>query len=797
MQRDPSVDYEHLAVVAHHSPRCGGDLSHEVSSLRLQVNVQLLAVTAVAICSIVVSEDRWSSKNVAFLSFQVVCMVLASWKLRHLAKSWSEPPALSPVIVLLGVGQLAWIAIDQHFFDGGQPFEVTSMLVLRNIVLGLGAAGVWSRYQPICVVMSLFLSLFAATASQSHLAHALAGVFSVFTIAWLIVSYWETVSKRLVGRQRSSFPRAVLILPVLVIILLSFATSNPKVRSAIRGFLPSSGGERWRYDQARGGIGDGEMLVAGTERIRSFAPIDDAPFLQDDEPSMYDLFDDSYNEPVQTRTDRAVALAKELASNVAEHLHSRVEKANKEFSTLRRSEDMGVASNADSIHSDALFYVAGRVPLHLRMQAYDLFDGINWYPEPQLEQSPRILEMKQSHGRPWLALPDRSEQREFLGSAETHAIKVVGLNSTVIPQPLYTHGIHIDLVERSDLFERTHSGLIAMNRDQLPRLTPIYLASRTVDRSKLEESSLHFKTSDTRALDHIFQEVDRTRIERLARKITTDAKSHWDHIEMIEQFMRRNYVRTSATSGDSGQGLPVERFLFEEKAGPDYLFATATVLLLRSLNYPARVVSGFYVDPKKFDFESDHTPVHGSDVHFWTEVCVGGDDWLTVEGTPGFEILGPPPTWFQSFINCFQKLQAWLYQHWVSAVGTTIGLAFAAAYRIEITDYIDLLWLRITLPRDASQRVLAIVSFLQRRASRTGNSRPRSMTINKWIGLLQHSAAVDVQKPLTQLQQHTDIVVFGRSGIQSESGLDCKQLTNRLSLSWFRELGEKREFSTH
>jgi hypothetical protein len=43
--------------------------------------------------------------------------------------------------------------------------------------------------------------------------------------------------------------------------------------------------------------------------VQSFAPIEDAPFMTSHEPSLYDLFDDLYNESMKVeRQQRAVSL---------------------------------------------------------------------------------------------------------------------------------------------------------------------------------------------------------------------------------------------------------------------------------------------------------------------------------------------------------------------------------------------------------------------------------------------------------------------------------------------------------
>lgn len=65
------------------------------------------------------------------------------------------------------------------------------------------------------------------------------------------------------------------------------------------------------------------------------------------------------------------------------------EQAGREFSKLRRSTEPDQKKIRD-LESRALLYVAGRVPLHLRMETYDVFDGIDWIAET-LTSEPRSI----------------------------------------------------------------------------------------------------------------------------------------------------------------------------------------------------------------------------------------------------------------------------------------------------------------------------------------------------------------------------------------------------------------------
>lgn len=70
---------------------------------------------------------------------------------------------------------------------------------------------------------------------------------------------------------------------------------------------------------------------------------------------------------------------------------------------------------------------------------------------------------------------------------------------------------------------------------------------------------------------------------------------------------------------------PIVAFVLSERRGPDYLFASAAAVMLRSLEYPTRLVRGFYASPERFDPESGQTAVLKEDVHFWTQSARSAD----------------------------------------------------------------------------------------------------------------------------------------------------------------------------
>ncbi|HEX2973225.1 MAG TPA: transglutaminase family protein [Tepidisphaeraceae bacterium] len=152
----------------------------------------------------------------------------------------------------------------------------------------------------------------------------------------------------------------------------------------------------------------------------------------------------------------------------------------------------------------------------------------------------------------------------------------------------------------------------------------------------------------------VAEEID-PRVRELANKIaagTADAKGRVqavvDHLQATHQYS----LSTQPAVGD-----PVCDFLLSNKAGHCQFFASGTVILLRCMGVPARLVTGYYVH------ESDgegRMVVRQRDAHAWAECWIDGMGWITVDATPG---SGRPDQAFAG-IGFWQKLQEKVQDGW-------------------------------------------------------------------------------------------------------------------------------------
>jgi len=752
----------------------------------------LLVSVAILVHAIVVADGRYGMMFYGWFAIQIALMLTGAWYFRQLVIRMGANLIVSPLLVVAGQAAPIWELGSRHFMGAGQPFEIVTMTAIRNLVLGLAVVSVWPNQQRLAVALSLFLAMFGVTASHDISTQWLAGQFAIGAVCWLIVSHWENVQLRLKGREKVQWPRWALLAPVFLILVIGISSAglDRRVTTALRGFLPSSGGTGDSDPYARDGVGNGEMLVAGTERIQSFAPIEDAPFMQDDQPSLYDLFDDTYEEEVKiSKTDRAIALPPELASRAQEHLHHRTEKANREFSVLRQPKDPTKSHHGSDIHSNALFYVAGRVPLHLRLQVYDLFDGQLWYPE-QKPNWQRPFEVANSGGKPWLQIADRGEIHEFLGPAETHALKIVRMDTNVIPAPLFLHGVHIDLVDRSDMFQHGPDGLVALDRDTLPTLVPIHIASRPIDWDVLRtESANTFPTQGKNdALRNIPDSLNSTELRQLANEWSDGSQRGWQQIRAITDRLRSEYALDPAWRPTQEAGAVAE-FLFDSKRGPDYQFATAAALLLRSLGYATRVVSGFYADPQRYDVASRHTPVLEGDVHFWTEVRVSAGGWIPVEASPGYELLGPPPGLLQRAWNACVSVIEFCGRNALACTITLFVTAILWWYRRSIEDQANTLQCLFWIWWKPELAISSTIRLLRQRAKLAKRSPDLWVTHHQWLStLLTNCDDSDLSRMLYQLRQKIDIAAYAPHQLGSSESELCLAVIRRCRLGWFNSL---------
>lgn len=128
------------------------------------------------------------------------------------------------------------------------------------------------------------------------------------------------------------------------------------------------------------------------------------------------------------------------------------------------------------------------------------------------------------------------------------------------------------------------------------------------------------------------------RVADLAREVTSGTRAPYEKALAIERHLRSNY-RYSLEVGPAVPVSPMEDFLFTRKAGYCEHYATAMVVMLRSLGIPSRLVTGFL--PGEWNGFGRYYTVRQRDAHAWVEVFFPRSGWVTFDPTPGVAPVVP------------------------------------------------------------------------------------------------------------------------------------------------------------
>lgn len=126
------------------------------------------------------------------------------------------------------------------------------------------------------------------------------------------------------------------------------------------------------------------------------------------------------------------------------------------------------------------------------------------------------------------------------------------------------------------------------------------------------------------------------RVTQLAQKVAGDAATNFEKATLLQDFLRKNYRYSLNVPGAPDGSDAVDYFLFDSLEGFCSHYASAMVILLRSLDIPARIVSGY--SEGEFDTVVDAYRVTPSNAHTWVEVYFPVYGWVEFEPTPVYPV---------------------------------------------------------------------------------------------------------------------------------------------------------------
>ena len=751
--------------------RCDSSVPHALPHF----DTLLMVIVAGAVLTVVRVDAAW---NPTPMLVRIACEYLAGMGLWMLVRKYPVIRDRGWQYVTAGVltatlYPLAFEYGSRKFGSGSEPFEMLLLTSLQLSAMVLAAFSFMPRLSGTSVLLSSFLLLFATIMTTSPLALVLACIYGVLGLWWLMGAYWERIEGAFVASsvERSTPVRVSTIgtTGLVLLLLAGFLGATSTSAVALRGFMPTSGGNRWHDLHARSGVGDGDAMVAAKENAVSFGPVESELFLDSDMPSLYDMLDDTYGEPTKRQKEQQKAIG--LTSQEREQSEQRTaksERSGREFSTVRRRVQRQRTDVADR-EAPAILYVVGQTPLHLGLETYDFFDGQEWEHRVAWKE-PSDLVLNERLGKPWIGL--RLRNGSVIGRGDhQHALKIINLQTNRIPAPPNLADIHIDMVDRVDFFDWTEDGMVEMSdREHIPQLTVIHLHSFGLNLFSLRRRDRDFSTSYGQNAARLapYRERSGGELERTAAAWVSNVPRGWLQVETVVDRLRRDFTLDPDSPAPGDCPDAVAHFL-EAGRGPDYLFATTAAMMLRSLDYPTRLVSGFYVRPERYDRRAGQTSVLAEDVHVWAEVCVDGRNWVTIEPTPGYQPPRESLTWQQWALLAYWRGVAWCGRNsLVLFLVVAVMAALFAARRVWL-DWIGVVVCSVLGLRSTKARLVWTIRLLEWRAWLIGRRRPPQRTIVAWYSPLSRTTPLELQPLLRRFFHWTDCLLYSPQAIQAKN----------------------------
>ncbi len=121
------------------------------------------------------------------------------------------------------------------------------------------------------------------------------------------------------------------------------------------------------------------------------------------------------------------------------------------------------------------------------------------------------------------------------------------------------------------------------------------------------------------------------RTRDLAAHITADARTPYDQAIAIQNYLRSTYPYTLDIDPPPAGVDVVDYFLFDLQKGYCDYYASAMVVMARSLGIPARLAVGYA--PGEYDARKNRLVVREKDGHSWPELYFPGYGWIPFEPT--------------------------------------------------------------------------------------------------------------------------------------------------------------------
>ncbi|MAI32201.1 MAG: hypothetical protein CMM07_11100 [Rhodopirellula sp.] len=285
----------------------------------------------------------------------------------------------------------------------------------------------------------------------------------------------------------------------------------------------------------------------------------------------------------------------------------------------------------------ALTVYSKPVPGYLRGNAFDTYRGRRW----QTLQTDFILSTNNPEMLDRNIAPSKTSSRESM--ADKQSLKLSTFLLEEPDGPTVELEIHNDPMKGTAVFLPQATSWIEAKSNELT-LNPHGIIRLGVDMS---EPYIAVASSQTPQEP---MSAERTRFlldlpPTMDQFLLDYASQRWGNLQTfgekttaVSNYFRENYEYSLELPARRRGYDPIVNFLETRHAAHCEYFATATVLLLRSLDIPARYITGYVVD--EYNSDKEAWLARNLDAHAWVEAYDEKNKrWVAVESTPGRQYL--------------------------------------------------------------------------------------------------------------------------------------------------------------
>jgi hypothetical protein len=375
-----------------------------------------------------------------------------------------------------------------------------------------------------------------------------------------------------------------------------------------------------------------------------------------------------------------------------------------------------------------LFQYKGRGPGHLPLVSYDQTDGLRWQPEPAAG-SQKSADLGDPDSRITTMKPFGFSLAEQGGASP------LGGAGSIAGGGTSGDGVEDSRAALSALLLGLQGGGRLVNPEQRP-----------ADRKKIEQLLAGmppgFGHADYLRLPPLPGATSgqlpaaggtlTPEVRALLESWTAGRPRGWPQIDALIQGLRRHAQHDREATVPITEPDPLRYFLLDRRRGPDYLFASSAAVLLRALAYPSRMTAGFYVRPDDYRMMTGTTPVRASDVHFWTQVQMPGGVWINLEPTPGYEVIQPEATPWESVAKTANQVGETGRRSWPVLLSGFAVVALVFRTRWRLAERLATLWWRCRSEQPTDRLLRSTWRLIERRARLAGVGRRRGTTLPAW-----------------------------------------------------------------